>query len=56
MEGTQNGKTVRLKDKELPVYKKYDIFGDFHIQLQVKIPEKLSEAQKALFEQHKETQ
>jgi len=55
MEGTQNGKTVRLKGKGMPLYDKLGVFGDFYIQLQVKIPEKLSEVQKALFEQLKAT-
>ena len=55
MEGTQNGKTVRLKGKGMPLYDKLGVFGDFYIQLQVKIPEKLSEGQKALFEQLKAT-
>lgn len=55
LEGTQNGKTVRLKGKGMPVYDKNEVFGDFYIQLQVKIPEKLSEEQKTLFEQLKAT-
>lgn len=55
MEGTQNGKTVRLKGKGMPLYDKLGVFGDFYIQLQVKIPEKLSEVQKALFAQLKAT-
>lgn len=53
--GTQNDKTVRLKGKGMPVYGKLDVFGDFYIQLQVKIPENITEEQKALFEQLKAT-
>ncbi len=50
-EGTQNGKTIRLKGKGMPVYEKKDTFGDFYIQLQVQIPEKLTEKQRELFEE-----
>lgn len=53
--GTQNGKTVRLKGKGMPVYDKTDVFGDFYIQIQVKIPENITEEQKILFEQLKAT-
>lgn len=55
MEGTQNGKTVRLKGRGMPVYDKKDVFGDFYIQLQVKIPENITEEQKILFEKLKAT-
>ena len=52
-EGTQNGKTVRLKGKGMPVYEKTNVFGDLYIQLDVKIPDKLTDKQKELFEQFK---
>ncbi len=52
-EGTQNGKTIRLKGKGMPVYEKPDTFGDLYVQLQVLIPEKLNDRQKELFEQIK---
>jgi curved DNA-binding protein len=51
--GTQNGKTIRLKGKGMPVYERIDIFGDFYISIQIQIPEKLSDKQKALFEELK---
>ena len=51
--GTQNGKTIRLKGKGMPVYEKTDTFGDLYIQLQVDIPQNLTEKQKELFEQLK---
>jgi curved DNA-binding protein len=54
-EGTQNGKTIRLKGKGMPVYEKTAIFGDFYIQLQVQIPEKLTDKQRELFEELKIT-
>lgn len=52
-EGTQNGKTIRLKSKGMPVYEKPEMFGDLYIQIHVQIPEKLSDKQKELFEQIK---
>jgi len=55
IEGTQNGKTIRLKGKGMPVYGKSGSFGDMYIQLQVRIPDKLSSKQKELFEQLKST-
>ena len=51
--GTQNGKTIRLKGKGMPVYEKTGTFGDFYILIQIQIPEKLSDKQKALFEELK---
>lgn len=54
-EGTQSGKTVRLKGKGMPVYDKSKMFGDLYIQLEVKIPDKLTDKQKELFEQLKLT-
>ncbi len=47
--GTQNGKTIRLKGKGMPIYEKTGTFGDFYILIQIQIPEKLSDKQKALF-------
>ena len=55
IEGTQSGKTVRLKGKGMPIYDKINAFGDLYIQLEVKIPDKLTDKQKELFEQLKTT-
>lgn len=52
-EGTQNGKSIRLKGKGMPIYEKSDVFGDLYIQLQVQIPEKLTDKQRELFEELK---
>ena len=52
-EGTQSHKTLRLKGKGMPVYDKANMFGDLYIQLEVKIPNKLTDKQKELFEQLK---
>jgi curved DNA-binding protein len=51
--GTQNGKTLRLKGKGMPVYEKPGIFGDLYILIQVEIPDKLNDKQKTLFEELK---
>ena len=54
-EGTQNGKTIRLKGKGMPVYDKSAMYGDLYIQLYIQIPDRLSDKQKELFEQLKTT-
>ena len=48
--GTQNDKSIRLKGKGMPLYKKPEQFGDLYIQLKVHIPENLNDKQKELFE------
>jgi curved DNA-binding protein len=53
--GTQNGKTIRIKGKGMPVYGKTNISGDLYVQLQVHIPETLTDRQRELFEQLKST-
>ena len=50
---TQNGTTVRLKGKGFPVYKKEGVFGDLFVKYDVKLPTNLSDKQKELFEQLK---
>ncbi len=50
---TQNGTTVRLKGKGFPVYKKEGQFGDLFVTFDVKLPKNLTEKQKELFEQLK---
>lgn len=50
---TQNETTVRLKGKGLAVYKKEGEFGDLFISYQVQLPKNLTEKQKELFEQLK---
>lgn len=51
--GTQNGKSIRLKGKGMPLYENPTTFGNLYILIQVQIPEKLSDKQKALFEELK---
>ncbi|WP_312822231.1 DnaJ C-terminal domain-containing protein [Epilithonimonas sp.] len=50
---TQNGTTVRLKGKGFPVYKKEGEFGDLYVTYNVKIPTNLTDKQKELFQQLK---
>lgn len=54
-EGTQNGKSIRLKGKGMPIYNEPTLFGNFYIEIQVQIPTELSDSQKELFEQLKAT-
>jgi len=53
--GTQNGKVIRIKGKGMPIYGKPNMYGDLYVQLQVHIPESLSDKQRELFEQLKST-
>lgn len=46
---TQSGTKVKLKGKGFPVYKKEGKFGDLYITYNVKLPTKLSEKEKELF-------
>lgn len=54
--GTQDGKTIRIKGKGMPVYGKSDIYGDLYLQLRIAIPDKLSKEERELFEQLKKLQ
>lgn len=51
--GTQSGRVIRIKNKGMPVYGDSNIFGDLYVQLQVQIPERLTDKQRQLFEQLK---
>lgn len=50
---TQNGTTVRLKGKGFPVYKKEGSYGDLYVTFEVKLPTNLTDQQKELFQQLK---
>jgi curved DNA-binding protein len=54
-EGTQNGKSIRLKGKGMPIYDKKDGFGDLYLDIKIQIPDKLTDKQRELFTQLKET-
>jgi len=51
--GTQNGKSIRLKQKGMPFYDNPIVFGDLYIQLEVQIPQNLTSKQRELFEEIK---
>jgi curved DNA-binding protein len=48
---TQTGTKVKLKGKGFPVYKKENQFGDLYITYSIKMPTKLSQKEKELFEE-----
>jgi len=54
IEGAQNGKSIRLKGKGMPVYGKTNEYGDLYIQLEIAIPTELTDRQKELFQSLKE--
>ncbi len=53
--GTQNGTKVRLKGKGFPVYKKDGEFGDLFVTFNIQIPDKLTDKQKNLFQELRNT-
>ncbi|HOV83334.1 MAG TPA: J domain-containing protein [Paludibacteraceae bacterium] len=54
-EGTQNNKILRIKGKGMPIYGKTNEYGDLLVQLQIKIPDNLTPAQKNMFKQIRDT-
>jgi len=48
---TQNGTKTRLKGKGFPLYKKEGEYGDLYITYNVKLPTKLSEKEKTMFQE-----
>lgn len=48
---TQSGTKVKLKGKGFPIYKKEGQFGDLYITYNLKLPTKLSEKEKELFQE-----
>jgi curved DNA-binding protein len=45
---TENGTTIKLKNKGFPKYKKEAVFGDLYVTFQIKIPKNLSLKEKEL--------
>jgi curved DNA-binding protein len=54
--GTQNGKTIRIKEKGMPVYGKTGAHGNLYLLLRIAVPENLSKEERQLFEQLKKLQ
>jgi curved DNA-binding protein len=54
--GTQNGTTIRIKGKGMPLSHKSEQFGDLYLQLHVIIPSSLTEKEVQLFEQLRKLQ
>ena len=52
-ECTENGKTVRLRSKGMPVYNKPGQFGDLYIKLIIKIPQSLTVYEKEVLQKLK---
>lgn len=48
---TQNGTTVKLKNKGFPKYKKEGVFGDLFVTYQIKIPKNLTSKEKELIKE-----
>lgn len=53
--GTQNGTKIKLAGKGFPIYKKDNQFGDLYLTYKVTIPTELTDRQKELFEELKNT-
>jgi curved DNA-binding protein len=49
--GTQNDKVLRLKGKGMPVYNSPGTFGDLYVIVKAEVPVRLTEREKALFQQ-----
>lgn len=50
-EGTQNGKTLRLRGKGMPRYGKPDQYGDLYVKIDVMLPTNLTAEEKSLLQQ-----
>ncbi len=48
--GTQNGTTIKIKGKGMPVYKRKNSFGDLYVTYHIRIPSHLTKEEKTLFE------
>ncbi len=53
-EGTQSGKTLRLRGKGMPLYGKADQHGDLYVKIEVTLPDTLTTEEKVLFQKLRE--
>ncbi|GAB3202086.1 curved DNA-binding protein [Pontibacter aydingkolensis] len=53
--GTQNGKTLRLKGKGMPLYGKPDQHGDHYVKINVMLPVNLSSEERTMLEKLRDT-
>lgn len=53
-EGTQNGKTLRLRGKGMPHYGKPDQHGDLYVKIEVTLPANLNNEEKELIQKWKD--
>lgn len=53
-EGTQNGKTLRLRGKGMPVYGKPEQHGDLYVKIEIKLPVHLTDEERQLMKQLRE--
>ena len=53
-EGTDSGKTLRLKGMGMPVYQKPDQYGDLLVKVDIEVPKHLTEEEKNLLKQLEE--
>jgi curved DNA-binding protein len=49
--GTQNGRTFRLRGKGMPDLRQKDEYGDLYAKVEVRLPKRLTQRQKELFEE-----
>jgi curved DNA-binding protein len=54
--GSQHGTSIRIKGKGMPVNGKASAYGDLYLELQVSLPQQLSDEEKKLFEKLKDMQ
>ena len=53
-ESTQNGTTLRLKNKGFPIYRKPGTFGDLYVRIDIKLPDHLSKEERDMIKKLKE--